>query len=53
MRWWDWINCSDLLLFSFQYGAVNVPYPKDPGNLKATIDAQEKEAVSRMHKRDI
>ena len=53
MRLWAWIHCNNWLLFCFQYGAVNVPYPKDPGNLKATIDAQEKEAVSRMHERDV
>ena len=35
-------QCINLL----QYETVKVPYPADPGNLKATIDADEKAAVS-------
>ncbi len=33
------------LLFVLQYKAVTVPYPKDPDNIAAQIDAQQKESV--------
>ena len=38
-------QCINLL----QYETVKVPYPADPGNLKATVDADEKAAVSICH----
>lgn len=31
--------------FEKAYGAVTVPYPKDPANIKAAVDVQEKEAA--------
>ena len=34
------------MYFPCQYSGINVPYPKDKANVKADVEAQEKEAVS-------
>lgn len=34
------------VVFSFQYNAMSVPYPKDSENVKSSLEVEQKEAVS-------
>ena len=33
------------MIFYLQYQSVSVPYPKDKANIKAKVDAEQKDAV--------